>query len=147
MIKYALLIFLLMGCFGSDSNPELLLEDFINKRLANTADKEYMLSITAGKLKSALIDMDENALAESNELKSFEKESFKVTHKQCTKVQCFITYILKYKNIDKADNNKTLSEVKKIAELQFIDDGWKIVEVTNVKTFFEMTDAINPLED
>jgi hypothetical protein len=146
-MKYFFLLFLTLGCFNSDSNPELLLEDFINKRLSNSADKEYLLTVTAGKLKSALVEMDENAITESNELKSFEKESFKVTHKQCTKVQCFITYVLKYKNINKTDNHKTSSEVKKIAELQFIDEGWKIVEVTNVKTYFEMSDVINPLED
>ena len=89
--------------------------------------------------------MSDEDFIKFSDLKNVERNSFKVLSKSCQEKKCFVTYSLAYTtNTD--GKAMFISEVKKIAEILNIDGKWLISDVSNIKTYHESLEPINPLE-
>ena len=78
-------------------------------------------------------------------LKNIKIDSYKMLSKSCQDKKCFITYSVSY--LTKIDDKAQFSsEVKKIAEMVQIENKWLISDVSNIKTYHESLEPINPLE-
>jgi hypothetical protein len=78
-------------------------------------------------------------------MRNIKTESFKILSKSCQEKKCFLTYSVGYLT-KKDDKTITSSEVKKIAEMIQVENKWLIEDVSNIKTYHENLEPINPLE-
>ncbi len=138
-------LFLLTGCLEDSSSPEAALKNFIESRLGNVVTRDYVLERVTGKMKQSLENITDEEFTKFADLRNVEKNSFKIISKSCQEKKCFLTYSISY--LTKADNKSAYSsEVKKIAEILMEDGKWLIADVSNIKTYHEALEAINPLE-
>ena len=139
------LLFLLTGCLEDSSSPEAALKNFVEARMGNVVTREYVLERTTGSMKQSLENISDEEFTKFADLRNVEKNSFKIISKSCQEKKCFLTYSVSYLTKDK-DASKYTSEVKKIAEVLLEDGKWLIAEVSNIKTYHEALEPINPLE-
>lgn len=138
------ILFLITSCLDENLSPEGALKEFIETRMGNTVTREYVLEKVTGKMKQSLENMSEEDFQKFADLRNVKQDSFKVLSKSCQENKCFLTYSISYKTtLEKASFS---SEVKKIAELMLIENKWLISDVSNIKTYHEALDPINPLE-
>jgi hypothetical protein len=138
-------LFLVTGCLEDSSSPEAALKNFIESRMGNVVTRDYVLERVTGKMKQSLENITDEEFAKFADLRNVEKNSFKILSKSCQEKKCFLTYSVSY--LTKADNKSAYSsEVKKIAEILIEDGKWLIADVSNIKTYHEALEAINPLE-
>lgn len=148
-MKYLFFAFILVGLFACvESNtktPEGALQDFIESRMGQVVSKEFVLSRLTGAMLVSFQNMSDEDFAKYADLRNIKSDSFKILTKSCQEKKCFITYSIAYST--KKDSTKTFAtEVKKIAELNLIDGQWLIADVSNIKTYHEALEPINPLE-
>ncbi len=139
------LLFLVTSCMEDSSSPEAALKNFVEARMGNVVTREYVLERTTGTMKQSLENISDEEFAKFADLRNVEKNSFKVITKSCQEKKCFLTYSVSYLTKEK-DASKYTSEVKKIAEVLLEDGKWLIAEVSNIKTYHEALEPINPLE-
>ena len=139
------LLFLLTSCLEDNSSPESALKNFVEARMGTTVTREYILERVTGKMRQSLENISEEEFAKFSDLRNVKKDSFKVLSKSCQEKKCFITYSVGYQTLEK-DKTSFVSEVKKIAEIQSENGKWLIAEVSNIKTYHEALEPINPLE-
>lgn len=139
------LLFLLTSCLEDNSSPESALKNFVEARMGTTVTREYILERVTGKMRQSLENISEEEFAKFSDLRNVKKDSFKVLSKSCQEKKCFITYSVGYQTMEK-DKTSFVSEVKKIAEIQSENGKWLIAEVSNIKTYHEALEPINPLE-
>lgn len=137
------LLFVLSACIQEEITPEGVLKTFIEARLGKVVTRQFVLDRVTGKMKASFENMSEEDFQKFADLRNVKKDSFKVLSKSCQEKRCFITYSISYQTKSEAHY---ASEVKKIAEIQLIDGKWLIADVSNVKTYHESLDPINPLE-
>jgi len=138
-------LFLVTGCLEDSSSPEAALKNFIESRMGNVVTRDYVLERVTGKMKQSLENITDEEFTKFADLRNVEKNSFKILSKSCQEKKCFLTYSVSY--LTKADNKSAYSsEVKKIAEILIEDGRWLIADVSNIKTYHEALEAINPLE-
>jgi hypothetical protein len=144
-MKFILLL-VLASCMSSDINsPEGALKNFVESRIGNVVTRQFVLDHVTGKMKQSFEVMSDDDFSKFADLRKVHKDSFKILSKSCQDKKCYLTYSIKY--ISEGEISKsTSSEVKKIAEVVQEDGKWLIAEVTNVKTYHEALDPINPLE-
>lgn len=142
-MRYVLFFFfVLLSCTKGPTTPEGLLEMYIQDITTKKVNKEYFEKYTSGKLWDSVAELSEEEFTKFVNLKKINNPSVEITNKSCAKDDCTLTYIVKYALI--GENNKEFtSEVKKIATLKQFDGNWKILEVTNIKTF---VDSKTPIE-
>ncbi len=129
------LLLLVVGC-TKESTPETALEDFINYRFQSSQSKEDILEMTTGPLYDKLNDMSEEDLEKFIDVKDLKKRRLKVLIKNCEADTCYLTYVLRY--VKGAENPKDYSvEVKKIAQVNKVEEKWLLADVSNVKTYIE----------
>jgi hypothetical protein len=138
-------LFLLTGCLEDSSSPEAALKNFVEARMGNVVTRDYVLERTTGSMKQSLENISDEEFTKFADLRNVEKNSFKIISKSCQEKKCFLTYSVSYLTKDK-DASKYTSEVKKIAEVLLEDGKWLIAEVSNIKTYHEALEPINPLE-
>lgn len=138
-------LFILTGCLQDNSSPESALKNFVEARMGNVVTRDYVLERVTGKMKQSLVNISDEDFAKFADLRNVEKNSFKVISKSCQEKKCFLTYSVSYLTKDK-DSSTYTSEVKKIAELLLEDNKWLIADVSNIKTYHEALEPINPLE-
>ncbi len=138
-------LFLLTGCLEDSSSPEAALKNFVEARMGNVVTRDYILERVTGKMKQSLENITDEEFAKFADLRNVEKNSFKVISKSCQEKKCFLTYSVSYLTKDK-DTSAYTSEVKKIAEVLMEDGKWLIADVSNIKTYHEALQPINPLE-
>lgn len=139
------LLFLLTSCLEDNSSPESAVKNFVESRMGSTVTREYVLERVTGKMRQSLENISEEDFAKFADLRNVKKDSFKVLSKSCQEKKCFITYSIGYQTLD--DNKVTfVTDVKKIAEVQNENGKWLIAEVSNIKTYHEALEAINPLQ-
>lgn len=134
----------LVSCSGAKS-PQALLENVLSKRQNNTLSKDYMLDVTAGSLNeeiSLMSDEDYNSYTSSL---GITQGSYKILSENCeSETKCTVTYILSYKSTEN-DTKVFSSEIKKVATVEKIEGEWKLIDMSNIKTFHEALEPINPL--
>lgn len=138
-------LFLLTGCLEDSSSPEAALKNFVEARMGNVVTRDYILERVTGKMKQSLENITDEEFAKFADLRNVEKNSFKVISKSCQEKKCFLTYSVSYLTKEK-DTSAYTSEVKKIAEVLMEDGKWLIADVSNIKTYHEALQPINPLE-
>ena len=143
-LLFIVMSFSFTACFQDDGpkSPEAILSEFINIRTTQNVDMEFYQKYTAGLLLAQIESLDENEKSEIGKKIDIRKKQLKLLKTYYPEAnQCFITYLIKYDV--PTENPETSSEVKKIAELHKIQNQWKIVDVVNVKTFYENKQALD----
>lgn len=140
------IVSLFMACTPSPKTPEGLLRLYISDVTTKELDKDYYLERTAGTLREQVESMNEDELAKSSYLKNVSKVKVDILSKNCQGEKCAITYVVSYDS-KKGDKVASSSETKKIAELLKEEGKWKISSVTNLKTFIESNEPIEPLTE
>ena len=127
---------LLLTACNRESTPENALEDFINYRFESGQSKEDILEMTTGPLNEKLSSMSEEDLAKFVDVKDLSKRRLKVLIKNCEGDTCYLTYVLRY--VQGSETPKDFSvEVKKIAQVDKVEEKWLLADVSNVKTYIE----------
>ncbi len=147
MIKLLILInvcFFLVGCEKNDQ-PEDVLSSYIEQFLSKSLSKSEALELLGKELKESVAQMDDSDYSGYLERNSFKKRSFRIILKNCHEDKCHITYILKYrqKTLDTKEYN---IDIKKIAQIEKIEDQWKITDIENLKTFIDAKNSIDVQE-
>lgn len=146
MMKWILpLFFLLLSCQEDNSSPETALKSFVESRIGNIVTKDFVLERVTGKLLVNLTNISDEEFQKFADLRNLKKDSFKILSKSCQLKKCFITYSIGFAT---TNQNKAVfnTEVKKIAEIVFDDGKWLISEISNIKTYHESLEPINPLQ-
>lgn len=148
MIRYAFFILLtLVACVEDKKTPEAALKDFIEGRFGNVVTKDFIMERVTGKMKESLMNTSEDEMGKFLDMRNIQRESFKVHSQSCQEKRCFLTYSVAYQTRPEDKGKATFStEVKKIAELQEVNGKWLIADVSNIKTYHEAMEPINPLE-
>jgi hypothetical protein len=143
---FVLLLFFFVSCLSTDLSPESALKDFIDSRIGKVVDREFVLERVTGKMLQSFENMAEEDFKKFSDMQNIKADSFKILSKSCQENKCFVTYSVSY--FTKSPENKTIfsSEVKKIAEMIKIENKWLIADVSNIKTYHESMEPINPLE-
>ena len=146
-MKYLLLFVLLfvVSCLKTDLSPEAALKDFVDSRVGQVIDKKFVLDRVTGKMLQSFENMSDEDFLKFADMKNVKADSFKILSKSCQDKKCFLTYSIGYQT-KQADKTQFVSEVKKIAEMVMLDNKWLIADVTNIKTYHESVEPINPLE-
>jgi hypothetical protein len=145
MKKFFFIAIVLVGLLSCNQQegPEGTLKSFINYRFSESQQKDELLSRTTGVLNEKISAMTDEEFAEFSNSSKYKKKKFKLNLSRCDKNQCFLTYTITY---DKYEGDKQTFgiEVKKIAELLLLNGSWKIVDVSNIKTFFDSKQPLEP---
>lgn len=139
------LLLILTSCMEDNSSPESSLKNFVEARMGSLVTRDYVLERVTGKMRQSLENISDEEFNKFADLRNVKKDSFKVLSKSCQEKKCFITYSIGYQTLDK-DKIAYVTEVKKIAEVQNENGKWLIAEVSNIKTYHESLEPINPLE-
>ncbi len=139
------LLLFLLSCQEDNLNPESALKSFVESRIGNVVTKEFVLERVTGNLQQSLVNISDEEFMKFADLRNLKKDSFKILSKSCQEKKCFITYSVGFatSNQDKPVFN---TEVKKIAELVFDNGKWLISDISNIKTYHESLEPINPLQ-
>jgi hypothetical protein len=143
---FYILLFIICGCEVETGTPESQIKSFVESRINHLVTREFILSKTTGKMKEIIENMSDVDFVKFSDLRQYQKESFKIHSKTCHEKKCFITYSVGYKGMNESQV-KYLSEVKKIAELQYTDGVWLINDVSNIKSYIESFESIDALKE
>lgn len=139
------LLFMLTSCLQDNLSPESALQSFVEARMGKIVNREDILERVTGKMKQSLENITEEEFTQFADLKNVRKDSFKVISKSCQEKKCYLTYSISYKTKDDLGEKTTFSsEVKKIAEIVNENGKWLIADVTNIKTYHESMEPLNP---
>ena len=131
------------SCVEKSRDPVRALQSYIDYRFSKNQSKEKLLSKTRGELYAELERFSEEELSNLVNPRKYRRGSFKVNLKKCNDTRCHITYTLKF---DQKDNNQKKSFrviTKKIAQLDFEEETWKIAKITEIKTYFEAKNSLD----
>jgi HSP90 family molecular chaperone len=146
-MKRSLIFFLfviLVSCTKGLDTPEGVLKGFVSERFKKDLNINTLTGFLGGKLLESIQELSEEDKRKYFNLNGISKKSFKVTSKSCRNNKCYLTYIVAYySTVDK--NTKFTSKTKKIAELEKVENKWKIISVNNVKTHHKANQAIDAL--
>ncbi len=147
MRNFALLLMALVAgaCFQDNLSPEAALKSFVESRIGTVVTRDFVLERVTGKMRQSLENISEEEFGKFADLRDVKKESFKILSSSCQLKTCFLTYSISYLTTKKEKAAFT-SEVKKIAELVNEDGKWLIADVSNIKTYHDSLEPINPLE-
>jgi hypothetical protein len=146
MNKFLLLcLFIFASCIEDNHTPESALKEMIETRMGKIVSRDEVLDQVTGPMKASVENMSDEDFNKFADLTNVEKNSFKILSKSCQEKKCFVTYSIAYKT-KQEDKATFTSEVKKIAEIIFIEGKWLISDVSNIKTYHESLEPINPLE-
>lgn len=138
-------LFILTACFDKDLSPESALKDFVDSRIGTIVTRDFITERVTGKMLQSFENMSEEDFNKFADMKNIKPDSFKILSKSCQDKKCFITYSVGFLTKE-GEKTTFVSEVKKIAELVQVENKWLIADVTNIKTYHESKEAINPLE-
>ena len=138
-------ILAIASCMKNDLSPEATLKDFVDSRIGKVVDREFVLERVTGKMLQSFENMAPADFDKFADMKNIKIDSYKMLSKSCQDKKCFITYSVSY--LTKIDDKAQFSsEVKKIAEMVQVENKWLISDVSNIKTYHESLEPINPLE-
>ena len=137
------LLMIFTSCLKENLSPESTLQSFIESRMGNVVTRDFILEQVTGKMKQSLENISEEEFTKFSDLRNVKKDSFKVLSKSCQAKTCYLTYSVSYQTVDN-DKASFSSEVKKIAEIVNENGKWLIADVSNIKTYHEALEPINP---
>ncbi len=137
------LLMIFTSCLKENLSPESTLKSFIESRMGNVVTRDFILEQVTGKMKQSLENISEEEFSKFSDLRNVKKDSFKVLSKSCQAKTCYLTYSVSYQTVDN-DKASFSSEVKKIAEIVNENGKWLIADVSNIKTYHEALEPINP---
>lgn len=137
------LLFILSACVQDDASPEGVLKAFVDSRVGTVVTREFVLERVTGKLRQSLENISDEEFNKFADLRNVKKDSFKILSKSCQDKKCFLTYAVAYRTMSD-DKTAFTSEVKKIAEVVNENGKWLIADVSNIKTYHEALETINP---
>lgn len=140
------LIFILIGCTKGAKSPDGLIKMFAKDVATKKLDMDYFEKYTTGDMLAAIQDLGLEDFEKKTRMVNVTGVKVKILNKNCEGQKCIITYNVKYDTKNKKEGTFG-SEVKKVAELEQDQEYWKLAKVTNLKTFHESNEAINPLTD
>lgn len=141
---FPLLVFL-TSCLQDNHSPEGALKNFVESRMGSVVTRDFILERVTGKMRQSFENMSDEDFAKFADLRNIKRDSFKILSKSCQEKRCFITYSTAFVTKEEEKSVFT-SEVKKIAEIVSVDGRWLIEDVSNIKTYHEALEPINPLE-
>lgn len=123
--------------------PDESLRDFVSKSIRGELTRDSLLEATTGDLRTELSNLDEEEMNKYLKMEGASHESFRINLKNCEGTKCFLTYTLKYEQSN--EGKKTFDvELKKMAELHKVEDKWLLADVTDIKTYYEAQQPIEP---
>jgi len=135
MKKIIITLVLLTACMGNQNikNPEGVLQKFVESRFKGTK---------VGDLKNLVSDKYFESIQEMRDTKydtldHIKKKKFKLISKNCSEVNCKITYYVSYGEYD-GKKKQSDTETKKIATLIPNGETWLIDQVDHIKTYHDM---------
>jgi hypothetical protein len=139
---YSILCVLLISvsCTKKSSSEDVL-KGYVKYRFSPAQSKDVLLEKTTGTLKDRISTMTEDEFKSFVSMGKFKMRKFVINLKRCSDDQCFITYTLSYDQYQDGQR-KYENEVKKIAEIRKQEDGWKIADVSNVKTYIDSKEEL-----
>jgi hypothetical protein len=140
-MKYFFLMFLLVSCFDRGDSPEGALRDFTLARLEKIVERDFVVARTTGKMRVSVESMSEDEFKLFSDLRKYKRDTFKIISKSCQEKRCYVTYSLGYHEENDAKKGWA-SEVKKIAEIIWVEGKWLIADVSNIKTYHETSETI-----
>lgn len=150
-MKYLLYITLCSLCLSfmscqRASDPELVLREYIESRFDGTLGRNRLINMTTGDLRGELEQMSEEDIAYYLAMDAYQLRRMRVERKVCDEQECFITYTIRFDQfrLDNLKDRVFEAEVRKIAKLERESSGWKISDVSDVKTFYRANEAISP---
>jgi hypothetical protein len=145
-MKYILMFcFLILLSCTKNVGPQDFLKSFIEYRFSSKLTYEGLLEMTDGALKERILNLTEEDKVGYLKTDHLRFKKVKMDLITCIedKNECNITYTVSYDQL-KSGTVDVSAEVKKIAQLKKIEEKWKIVEIDEVKTYFENKSTINP---
>lgn len=143
---FIFVLFLATACLKDDvSTPEGALKSFIESRMDTLVTRDFVLERVSGKMKQSLENITDEEFTKFADMRGVKKDSFKVLSRSCQEKTCYLTYSVSYRTTDDKDEKTAYtSEVKKIAEVVNENGKWLIADVSNIKTYHESLEPINP---
>lgn len=139
-----LMLFLAACLNNEEASPEGAIKSFVEARMGQVVSREFILKKVTGKLKQSVQNISDEEFARFADLRNVKKDSLKVLSKSCQEKKCFVTYSLSYVTNNDKEEKKYTTEVKKIAEVINENGKWLIADVSNIKTYHEALEPINP---
>ncbi len=139
------LLFLMVACLNDNQTPESALKSFVEARIGQVVTREFMLERVTGKMQQVIENISEEEFTKFADLRHVQRNSFKVLSKSCQEKKCFMTYSITFVTKE-GDRSVYSTDVKKIAEVVNENGKWLIADVSNIKTYHESLEPINPLE-
>ena len=140
-MKYLVLLLVLTSCFSKGDSPEAALREFVDARLEKAVARDFVLDHTTGKMRVSVEAMSDDEFTKFADLSNYKRDTFKVISKSCQEKRCYLTYSLGYRTTTDGKASWS-SEVKKIAELLWVEGKWLIADVSNIKTYHETSESI-----
>ena len=129
-------LLVLASCTKGENSAKGALQSLANAFEEKNVSKEFLLSKTTGKLNQEIQDSNDSEW--ENYFGTGIAGPYKIYFEQetCNKIQCVVTYIVKYKQASEDKENSQI-EVKKVATVVLVDGNWLVAEITNIKTHIE----------
>lgn len=140
-MKYLVLLLLFVGCFDRGDSPEGALRDFTMARLEKIVERDFVVARTTGKMRVSVESMSDDQFKIFSDLRKYKRDTFKIISKSCQEKRCYLTYSIGYREENPAKKG-WVSEVKKIAEIIWVEGKWLIADVSNIKTYHETSETI-----
>ncbi len=139
-------LLILFGC-RSQNKPEEALKNYMSDRLSGRlTSRDAILTHATGKYWAAINALSDEEFKKFENLSQVKQNSYKLLSSKCTNDTCYLTYSVGYSTIE--NQKKTFSsEVKKVAELKMEQGEWKIADISNLKTYHESLEPLNPLQE
>ncbi len=145
MFKFLLIIVTIVGLSSCSKKlgPEESLREFVRLSISGKMNKGTLLDTTTGQLRTDLEALDEDQMAKYLKVEGATRDSFRVNLSNCQPKVCYLTYTLKY---EQATNGVKAFEVelKKMAELRLEDENWLLADITDIKTYYQAEQPIEP---
>lgn len=144
-LTFIFLALLIASC-SKESTPELALREFVDYRFEPGQSREKLLDLSTGELHERIESMTDKELEELVNVKDLKKRNLKVLIKNCDEQICYLTYVLRYVKGEEAPKDFSI-EVKKIAQVNKVEEKWLLSDVSNVKTYIESKKELSISEE
>tara|TARA_R110000868_G_scaffold100129_4_gene275455 strand:- start:1328 stop:1765 length:438 start_codon:yes stop_codon:yes gene_type:complete len=145
MIKTFLLCLITVFAFSCSKKlgPDESLREIVKLSISGKMSKDQLLSATTSPLRDELAALSEEDMNKYLKIEGASKDSFQINLSNCEELVCYLTYTLKYDT--SKDGVKTFGvELKKMAELKKVDEKWLLADITDIKTYYEAQQPIEP---
>lgn len=147
-MKHIYLLVLLVvgfGCSKGAKTPEGLINMFVQDMAANEVNRDYFQEHATGAFREEVLALSDEEFDKFTNL-DIKKPAVEILTKTCESDKCTISYVVRY-DIFKNKKKTFESEIKKIAQVKKEGENWKLLSVTNIKSFYESTEPIDTLKE